>query len=58
MSFLFTTKNITEMPDLWGREGPGTPGDDIVTDGGGGRVNQWVVEQFASDDIACETLPK
>jgi len=33
------------MTDLWGREGPRTPGDDIVTDGRGRRVNQWIVEQ-------------
>ena len=30
---------------MWERGGPGSPGEDIVTDGGGGRVSQWIAEQ-------------
>ena len=41
-----TTKTSPERQNCRGREGPGSPGDDIVTDGGGRRVNQWIVEQM------------
>ena len=43
--FSLTTKTSPERQNCRGREGPGSPGDDIVTDGGGRRVNQWIVEQ-------------
>ena len=40
MPFLFTTKTSPECQICGGREGPGNPGDDIVTDGGsGGSIN-------------------
>ena len=29
-----------------GEGGPGSPGDDVVTDGEGGSVNQWTMEQL------------
>ena len=46
MSFLFTTKTSPGYQICGeGRVLEAPAGDDIVTDGEGGRVNQWIVEQ-------------
>ena len=37
--FALTPQNITGKQICGGREGPGSPGDNIVTDGGRRRVN-------------------
>ena len=43
--WLLTHKTSPERQICGGREGPGSPGDDIVTDGGGRRVIVVIVEQ-------------